>query len=213
MLRPSLRKSPPRASRMSMVPCRHPQPWGTAGNPCQPCVRSGILQVVVNQNNNSLFNYFGKSGDGRKRHRDLGWNRRDHTIVNPIGLGGVDLTGAGVQDSFFLTVPFSDAPTRRRSRSTPTRPMSLRRRWRSRAFSLNLLQRLKFSDFAALPGASAANFAKRGRSYLCAQSGIPFPGLDYELHNISTIGPPCSRKICLSTSRAASTREADQRYG
>ena len=34
----------------------------------------------------------------------------DHTEPNPTGLGGVDLTGDGAQDSFELTSPVTDVP-------------------------------------------------------------------------------------------------------
>jgi hypothetical protein len=34
----------------------------------------------------------------------------DHTTVNPTGLGGVNLTAEGIQDSFAVVIPVTDIP-------------------------------------------------------------------------------------------------------
>ena len=152
---------------------------------------TGTVQVVVNQNSNSLFNY--SESPSTVGNSTVIWDGTagDHTTVNPIGLGGIDLTNGGTQDSFVFNIPFSDVPAQETvtvytdathvSQATLSVPM----------FSSNLQQRLKFSDFTALPTLSAANFAQVGAITYSIQKDAGFSGfgLDFQLHSIVTVGP------------------------
>jgi hypothetical protein len=115
----------------------------------------------------------------------------DPTVVNPTGLGGVDLTGGGLQDSLVLNIHSTQLPpvqtvvvytdATHASFLTRTAP----------AFTIGWGQRLMFNDFSPLPGFAAADFTSVGAIEFHIHKDPAYPdfALDYDLDRIDTIGP------------------------
>jgi uncharacterized repeat protein (TIGR01451 family) len=151
------------------------------------------VQVRVNANNNNRFSYAEDSGV--RGRAEIFWDGTpgDHLLVNPTGLGGIDLTDDGVQDAFEVFTFVSDWPSvetitvysdaGRASRLINDVPGA----------TVNLARMIPFSDFVPVPGFLPADFTNVGAvTFEIKKNPDPFWtlfGLDYILERINTVGP------------------------
>jgi uncharacterized repeat protein (TIGR01451 family) len=149
--------------------------------------------VAVDANGNSLFSY--AEGPATRGIATAFWDgvAGDHATVHPTGLGGVDLTGEGVQDSFVINIPASDVPAVQTLIVYSSASNASQVQIPVPFFARDLQQRVEFSDFVPLPGFSPADFTNVG-AVVFELSKDPAPnfdiyGLDYQLEYITTVGP------------------------
>ncbi|MCL4202703.1 MAG: VCBS repeat-containing protein [Pirellulaceae bacterium] len=151
---------------------------------------TGTVRAVVNENGNSLFSYAESPGTFGDAIMYWDGTPGDHLIVNPTGLGGVDLTTGGTQDSFLLEIPTSDIPAVQTIRiytdaanySEAVIPLP--------GLSFNVQLQVLFSSFVPVAGAGA-DFSDVGAITFRIEKdpNIAAFGLDYQLHRIATLGP------------------------
>ena len=151
---------------------------------------TGRATVEIDQKDNDLFT-FSEDANLTDTGPSFGTEPLATTrLVNPTGLGGVDLTGGGVQNSFVLAIKDTDrqsiqtitvySDATHASQATISLPRS----------KGNTTQYIAFSDFAAMPGLSPANFSDVGAiTFTVTRDPTEVPGWDYSLYSIGTLGP------------------------
>jgi large repetitive protein len=155
------------------------------------------VEAKINENNNSLFSY--AEGPNVRGSTTVFWDGTpgNHTTVNPTGLGGVDLTGDGVQDSLVVVIPVTDVPAELTivvySDAGRASETMIQVPFFSRDFSLVI----PFAAFTPLPGFGAADFANVGAvTFEIKKDPDPYWtvfGLDIQLERIRTVGPAVRR--------------------
>lgn len=151
----------------------------------------GRINVEINESGVRRFSYsenVSTSGDASVVWDGTGG---DPEVVNPTGLGGVDLTAGGGQDAFVLNIHSTQLPpvqtfvvyTDATHASYLTQPAP--------AFTVDWEQVLRFRDFVPLPGCEAADFENVGALEFRIQKDPAYAAfaLDYDLDRIDTIGP------------------------
>jgi hypothetical protein len=156
---------------------------------------AGNVTVVVDENNNGLFNY--EESPNTSGNATAYWDGTagDHLDINPTGLNGVDLTGNGAQDSFVLEIPFSDIPAFQTLTVYTDEDHASEAIIAVPFLAQSEFQRVKFSDFTAVDGKSPADFTRVGAIKFLLVKSDQFPGfgLDYQLRIITTVGPTVRR--------------------
>ncbi|MCL4202707.1 MAG: DUF11 domain-containing protein [Pirellulaceae bacterium] len=154
---------------------------------------TGTANVAIDANANGLFSY--SESPATRGNATVFWDgvAGDHTTVNPIGLGGVDLTGDGIQDSFVLNIPTSDIPASQTLIVYSSETNASQIQIPVPFLAEDLQQVVEFSDFVPLPGFGPADFTDVG-AIVFKISKDPSPsldifGLDYQLEYIRTVGP------------------------
>ncbi|MCU0873929.1 MAG: DUF11 domain-containing protein, partial [Pirellulaceae bacterium] len=157
---------------------------------------TGQVRVEIDVNNNDVFNYSEEAATAGNATAIWDGTPGVHANVVPTGLGGEDLTGGGVQDSFALLIPISDVPAKQTLTVYTDATHASQTTVDVPSFASNLTQRVMFSSLTQLPGmAGPADFANVGAITfsIIKAPGFPDFGLDYQLHSISTVGPKVLR--------------------
>ena len=150
---------------------------------------TGGTAIGVDQTDNNLFTF---SEDANLDSTgSVIWDATpgNPATLNPTGLGGVDLTGGGVQNSFLLDILDTDRD------SLQTLTVYTDATHASR-LSIPVLdeadftpRRILFADMKPLPGLEPADFQNVGAITLDLVRNEPLKGWDYILFAIETLGP------------------------
>jgi large repetitive protein len=153
---------------------------------------SGKVNVEVNEAGDSLFSY--SENASTTGYAITTWDGTDDDPLSVVmdGLGGIDFTGGGVQDSLVLDIQSSQTPARQ---TFTVYTDATHASWVTAdvpGFTFDKEQVIKFSEFQQHPNFPfPADFSNVGAFSFDIRKVPGFEpfALDYDMHRISTVGP------------------------